>query len=40
MDELINKMEYNEETRIASVNGRNIAAFYFRTGYTAKHFPT
>lgn len=33
-------MSYNEETRVAIINGKPIAAFYFRTGYTAKHFPT
>lgn len=40
MDELILNMSYDEETRIATINGKVIVAFYFRTGYAAKHFPT
>jgi|JI61114BRNA_FD_contig_31_2692137_length_537_multi_2_in_0_out_0_1 hypothetical protein len=31
-------MEFDEETKIASIDGREIDAFYLRTGYALRYF--
>lgn len=33
-------MKFDEETLVASIDGKNIDAFYFRTGYSPHHFAT
>lgn len=33
-------MKFDEETKIASIDGRPIDAFYLRTGYAGRYFTT
>lgn len=40
MEQLLEKMQFDEQTKVASIEGRPVDAFYFRTGYALSHFPT
>lgn len=33
-------MKFDHDTQIASIDEKNIDAFYFRTGYSPHHFST
>ena len=40
MEQLIEKMVYDEESKVCYYGNSKISAFYFRTGYSPNHFPT